>query len=198
MDRKVRWCACPQNEREPVQHNAHCAEQLGSNRSRLQHRACGTGIFNHQLPRIHANFRQFRTVSRDHIEPLRKQGFERIVYIAYRAQGGASEILSIDRQATDLGLSYVHMPVPWQSPTLRDYQTFAAIMRSQPTMKTLLHCQMNYRASAFSFLYRVLELDTPMPTAAADLYQIWSPNSTWMTFINSVLVTNNRPILDTP
>jgi len=90
------------------------------------------------------------------------------------------------------------MPVPWQSPTLRDYQTFAAIMRSQPTMKTLLHCQMNYRASAFSFLYRVLELDTPMPTAAADLYQIWSPNSTWMTFINSVLVTNNRPILDTP
>ena len=133
-----------------------------------------------------------------HLEPLRQQGFERIVYIAYRAQGDASETLSIDRQATDLGLSYVHIPVPWQSPTLRDYQTFAAIMRSQPTMKTLLHCQMNYRASAFSFLYRVLELDTPMPTAAADLYQIWSPNSTWMTFINSVLVTNNRPILDTP
>ena len=149
------------------------------------------------------NYREYTTsfassgqLAGHHLEALKKQGFQRIVYLAYRAHGNASDTLSIDQQATDLGLSYVHIPVPWQSPSQSDYQTFAAVMRAQPAMKTLLHCQMNYRASAFSFLYRVLELDIPMQPAVEDLYEIWNPDKTWLTFINKVLAAHDRPTLD--
>jgi protein tyrosine phosphatase (PTP) superfamily phosphohydrolase (DUF442 family) len=149
------------------------------------------------------NYREYTTsfassgqLAGHHLEPLKKQGFQRIVYLAYRAHGNAPDTLSIDQQATDLGLSYVHIPVPWQSPSQSDYQTFAAVMRAQPAMKTLLHCQMNYRASAFSFLYRVLALGTPTQEALRDLNQIWSPDKTWMTFINTVLAAHDRPMVD--
>ena len=89
-------------------------------------------------------------------------------------------------------------PVPWQAPSLVDYQTFAAVMNSQPGQKTLLHCQMNYRASAFSFLYRVLELDTSLDDAARDLFAVWTPDQTWLEFINNVLAANNRAALLPP
>ena len=131
-----------------------------------------------------------------HLESLQQEGFQRIIYLAYRTRGNSADQLNIDKQATDLGLSYVHIPVPWQSPSLSDYQTFAAVMTSGPSMKTLLHCQMNYRASAFSFLYRVLELGTAYEEAANDLFAIWHPDAIWLEFINGVLAANNRePLL---
>jgi protein tyrosine phosphatase (PTP) superfamily phosphohydrolase (DUF442 family) len=137
-------------------------------------------------------------ITRNHLEPLQQEGFQRIIYLAYRTHGNPADRLSIDRQATDLGLSYVHIPVPWQSPSITHYQTFAAVMTSRPSMKTLLHCQMNYRASAFSFLYRVLELGTPYEEAANDLFAIWQPDDTWLEFINGVLVANDRALLLAP
>ena len=78
------------------------------------------------------------------------------------------------------------------------HQTFAAVMNSQPGQKTLPYCQMNYRASAFSFLYRVLELDTSLDDAAKDLFAVWTPDQTWLEFINNVLVANNRAALLPP
>jgi hypothetical protein len=52
---------------------------------------------------------------------------------------------------------------------------------------------MNYRASAFSFLYRVLELKTPVEKALADLNDIWKLDDTWLTFVNEVLAAHNQP-----
>ncbi|MAD05898.1 MAG: hypothetical protein CMP86_00630 [Gammaproteobacteria bacterium] len=142
-----------------------------------------------------ASFASSGQITGHHLKSLQRDGFKRIVYLAYRSHGNASDQLSIDRQATDLGMSYVHIPVPWQSPSLVDYQTFAAVMNSQPAQKTLLHCQMNYRASAFSFLYRVLELNTPFDEATRDLFAVWNPDKTWLEFINTVLAANNRAAL---
>ena len=145
-----------------------------------------------------AHFASSGQIAGHHLKPLQRDGFQRIVYLAYRGQGNATDRLSIDRQATDLGMSYVHIPVPWQSPSPIDYQTFAAVMNSQPGQKTLLHCQMNYRASAFSFLYRVLELGTPFDEAARDLFAVWNPDQTWLDLINTVLAANNRTALAPP
>ena len=146
------------------------------------------------------NFRQYTPtfassgqIQQQHLQQLQAQGFNRIVYIAYRTHGGDADKLTIDKDATDLGFQYVHIPVPWQSPSLSHYQTFAAVMKSQPSTKTLLHCQMNYRASAFSFLYRVLELKTPVEEALADLKSIWKLDNTWLTFINEVLAAHSQP-----
>ena len=147
------------------------------------------------------NYRQYTAtlassgqLQKSHLQKLQSQGVQRIVYLAYRAHGDADN-LSIDQHATDLGLQYVHIPVPWQSPSISDYRTFAAVMSSQTSANTLVHCQLNYRASAFSFLYRVLVLKTPVNEALLDLTGVWQPNETWWNFINTVLQEHNQPLV---
>ena len=139
-----------------------------------------------------ANLASSGQLQKSHLQELQSQGVQRIVYLAYRAHGDADN-LTIDQHATDLGLQYVHIPVPWQSPSINDYRTFAAVMSSQASANTLVHCQLNYRASAFSFLYRVLVLKTPVDQALLDLTGVWQPNDTWWTFINNVLQEYDHP-----
>ena len=119
-----------------------------------------------------ANLASSGQLQKSHLQELQSQGVQRIVYLAYRAHGDADN-LTIDQHATDLGLQYVHIPVPWQSPSINDYRTFAAVM--------------------FSFLYRVLVLKTPVDQALLDLTGVWQPNDTWWTFINNVLQEYDHP-----
>jgi uncharacterized protein YktB (UPF0637 family) len=65
-------------------------------------------------------------------------------------------------------------------------------MQQEPGRKTLVHCQVNYRASAFVFLYRVLFDDVPMDQAKEAMESVWVPNDTWRAFIFSTLEANGR------
>ena len=112
-------------------------------------------------------------------------GFERVIYLAFSDHDSSLE--GEDRVAKELGMEYVNIPVNWGSPTPEDFAMFAAIMRSAPEKKTLLHCQVNYRASSFSFLYRVIYDDVSVKDAKADLDSVWTPNSIWTTLIHDVL-----------
>lgn len=116
---------------------------------------------------------------------LERQGYERVVYIAWT--DNESSLDGEDRLVKSLGMEYLHIPVEWTEPTASDFYLFAGAMQRAPEKKTLLHCQANYRASAFSFLYRVLYEDVPVAEAKRDLNEIWSPNETWRDFIFSVL-----------
>ena len=71
-----------------------------------------------------------------------------------------------------------------------DDATIAAAIRSDTDARTLLHCQVNYRASAFSFLYRVIYEDAPIADAKADMNSVWTPNETWRDLIFEVLEAN--------
>ncbi|MDZ7769442.1 MAG: hypothetical protein U5K38_10390 [Woeseiaceae bacterium] len=77
--------------------------------------------------------------------------------------------LDEDRLVKSLGMEYMHIPVEWAAPTASDFYLFAGAMQRAPEKKTLLHCQANYRAAAFSFLYRVLHEDLPVAEAKRDL-----------------------------
>jgi protein tyrosine phosphatase (PTP) superfamily phosphohydrolase (DUF442 family) len=112
-------------------------------------------------------------------------GFERIVYIAFSTDGNA--IANEDKIVRDLGMDYVQIPVVWSAPTVADFENFAAVMQQAPDMKTLLHCQVNMRASAFAFLYRVIHEDVPVGVAKADMNTVWQPNETWRELIFDVL-----------
>ena len=62
------------------------------------------------------------------------------------------------------------------------------VVRPQLTdKKTLLHCQVNARATAFSFLYRVLYEEVPVAEAKADMNTVWQPNEVWRDFIFEVM-----------
>jgi protein tyrosine phosphatase (PTP) superfamily phosphohydrolase (DUF442 family) len=112
------------------------------------------------------------------------RGARRVIYLAYTDNDTGIE--DEDRTVMNLGMEYVHIPVDFMEPTLEDFKHFAAVMQASPDKKTLLHCQINLRASTFSFLYRIIYLDTPIKQATDDLQSVWAPNEVWFNFIKTV------------
>ncbi|MFK8052549.1 MAG: protein tyrosine phosphatase family protein [Woeseiaceae bacterium] len=123
--------------------------------------------------------------TKDQFAGLKERGFDRVVYVAYSDHDNF--IPNADRLAKQLGLQYIHIPVEWDAPTRADYDLIAAALQQGDSNKTLLHCQLNYRASAFAMLYRVLVLEVPLSEAKADMNAVWQPNRTWTNFLRETL-----------
>ncbi len=112
-------------------------------------------------------------------------GYERVIYLALTDHD--TSVPNEDRLVRDAGMAFVQIPVVWAKPTPRDFEHFAAIMNAGSVRKTLVHCQINLRASAFSFLYRVIHQGVPVEEAKEDLNTIWAPHPHWRDFIFEVL-----------
>lgn len=138
------------------------------------------------------NFRQYNELLSSSGQPdaaqiadAASQGYERLVYLAFTHIEGSLE--DEDHVVRDAGLEYVHIPVVWEKPTVRDFRHFAAVLESNPGTRTLVHCQVNFRASSFAFLYRVIVLGDDIAAAKADLDSVWPLNETWFRFIHDTL-----------
>ena len=141
------------------------------------------------------NFRQYSSTFASSGQPTREQfstiaenGFERIVYIAFTNNQNA--LPDADLVVKGLGMEYMQVPVDFNNPLPSDFYAFADSMRRNTDKKTLLHCQVNARATAFSFLYRVIYADVPLAQAKADMNTVWQPNEVWRDFIFTVLAEN--------
>ena len=119
------------------------------------------------------------------LQAVSEAGFERVIYLAFSDNQTAIE--AEDRVVKKLGMDYVHIPVDFESPTIEDFEDFAAVMNRDQQKRTLLHCQINLRASTFSFLYRVIYAGVPIAQAKLDLDAIWQPDKVWYRFIVDVL-----------
>ena len=100
---------------------------------------------------------------------------------------------------TNTGMSYVQIPVIWDTPRQSDLDLFFAVMDARGERKTLVHCFANYRASAFTYLYRVLREGVPEEEARNDLHAIWNEEAfqqspQWRAFIDQALATGTREI----
>ena len=142
------------------------------------------------------NFRQYSESfasagqpTREQFQTLKDQGFERIVYIAFTNNPNA--VPDEDQIVKGLGMEYMHVPVDFGNPLPDDFYAFADSMQRNTGKKTLLHCQVNARATAFSFLYRVIYEDVPVEQAKADMNTVWQPNEVWRDFIFEVLAQND-------
>lgn len=80
------------------------------------------------------------------------------------------------------GATYVHVPVSWHAPSDDELEMFLLVMAANPEKKILVHCSANYRASAMTYLYRILELDADPEDAMADVRAVWEPNEIWLNF----------------
>ena len=54
----------------------------------------------------------------------------------------------------------------------------------------LVHCMLNYRASLFTFLYRVVHERVPAVVAFEAVAQVWEPQDQWVAFGQMVLDRN--------
>lgn len=138
------------------------------------------------------NYRQYTPLfssagqpSREQLPLIKKAGYDRVIYIAFN--NGRTAIPDEDQVVKDLGMDYLHIAVDFNKPTIRDFDAFADAMQREPQSKTFLHCQVNARATAFSFLYRVLYQGVDIAQAKADMNSVWQPNEVWRDFIFAVM-----------
>jgi protein tyrosine phosphatase (PTP) superfamily phosphohydrolase (DUF442 family) len=85
-----------------------------------------------------------------------------------------------------LGMVYTHIPVDWENPQAVDLQRFFEAVEAHPGQRIWVHCVMNYRVSAFVYLYRTLRMGTPPAEAWADLTRIWTPDGIWAAWMGSL------------
>ncbi len=126
-----------------------------------------------------------------HVDALAEAGIELVVNLA-----PASEERNKDEGflLTGKGVSYVQIPVKWDQPTDSDLQLFFAVMSARRDRSTLVHCFANYRASAFTYLYRVMALGVDEELARKDLAKIWDDEAfdhapQWRVFIDKHLAS---------
>jgi protein tyrosine phosphatase (PTP) superfamily phosphohydrolase (DUF442 family) len=116
---------------------------------------------------------------------LADQGFEVVVNLAPPSNDGA--VADEGKLVGEDGGAYVNIPVNWQRPTYEDFALFSAVMNGARDRKVLVHCQLNMRASAFTFLYRVIHEGVAPEEAMEALRAVWIPRDQWATFSADVL-----------
>jgi protein tyrosine phosphatase (PTP) superfamily phosphohydrolase (DUF442 family) len=86
-----------------------------------------------------------------------------------------------------LGLEYVHIPVPFDSPTREALFAFFEAMEARKGKRIWLHCAANFRVTAFLGLYRQIREGLPREQAFALMDETWKPNAVWEHFIGEQL-----------
>lgn len=116
---------------------------------------------------------------------LKAAGYAAVINLA---PGNTPDAINDEAQILQSqGIEFVHVPIPWQSPEAEHLQATAAALTRLLGKKVLVHCQMNMRASAITFLYRTIYANETPAVAWIDLKRVWTPNEQWMKFIDEQL-----------
>lgn len=140
-------------------------------------------IFNYR--ELDATLSTAGQVTDEQVPQLAEDGYGLVVNLAVAdPERNANEAFLV----TQAGISYTQIPVVWDTPTFEDLELFFAVMDARGERRTLVHCFANFRASAFTYLYRTIRLGVPEAEARADLEAIWTEEAwteypQWVAFI---------------
>jgi protein tyrosine phosphatase (PTP) superfamily phosphohydrolase (DUF442 family) len=117
---------------------------------------------------------------------LKEQGVKVVIDLRDEPPSGEKERLAKQ------GIEWINIPVEWSDPRAADFDRFSASMREHQQDHVLVQCAANYRASAMTYLYRVVVENVPEEEAEEDLHAVWNPdeNDTWRDYINDIKATN--------
>lgn len=108
----------------------------------------------------------------DQVALLADAGYEVVVNLAVAdEERNAREGFFVTRE----GMTYVHIPVDWNDPSLDDVELFFDVMQANADRKVYVHCFANMRASAFVYMYRTLIEGVPEAEARATMNEVWDP-----------------------
>src|SRR6266498_3790007 len=94
-----------------------------------------------------------------------------------------------DELAANLGIEYLNIPVIWRAPEPEKLVQFMDEMDAHAGKRIHVHCEANYRASAFIMMYRVLRLGWKKEDAIPIMEKMWNPEDfpVWQKFIDDNL-----------
>lgn len=93
-----------------------------------------------------------------------------------------------DERATveSFGMDYVHIPVPFSSPTLEHFLQFEKELLTRKAVPVLVHCALNWRATSFAALFAERHLGWTRAQADDLRGALWSPNEVWNAWASSI------------
>jgi len=94
-----------------------------------------------------------------------------------------------DTLVNELGMEYLNFPITWRAPETEALTKFLDAMDANAGKKIHVHCEANYRASAFIMIYRVLRLGWKKEDAVPVMERMWNPEDfpVWQKFIDNNL-----------
>lgn len=88
-----------------------------------------------------------------------------------------------------LGMTYIHLPVNWSTPTRDGLNIFMEKMDANRDKKLHVHCEANFRATAFIAIYRIMRLGWKEDDALEIMHTIWDEDAfpIWKMFIEDAI-----------
>ena len=98
-------------------------------------------------------------------------------------------LLNEKQLVESLGMEYIHIPVNWSTPTRDGLNVFMDEMDVNRDKKIHVHCEANFRASAFIAIYRIMRLSWQEDDALKIMRQIWDEDAypIWKMFIEDAI-----------
>ena len=113
---------------------------------------------------------------------IKQQGFEIIMNLGMPDHENA--LKDEGSIVTGLHMTYIHLPVPFDSPTPKHVSQYFNFLEILKDRKIWVHCIYNWRVSAFTFHYldKVAEFKTS--TARSMVFNDWEPDEVWQDVLN--------------
>ncbi len=127
--------------------------------------------------KINENIATSGQPTREQFRQIADAGYEFVINLAVAHSEGRIE--KEDEIVSDLEMNYIHIPVEFKEPTLQNLKDFIQILSSLSKRKVWIHCIMNYRVSAFMYVYHKYILQTPFDNIDLSVFEEWSPDEQW-------------------
>jgi len=126
----------------------------------------------------------------EQLADVRDEGYQVVVNLAPVDE--RTEAIDEATVVPELGMTYHHLPVPWDDPRPEHFRQFTEIMDGIGTDKVLVHCMANYRVTAFYSLYATQRKGWSDAQADELMARVWGEppaqqmDDAWRTFVESV------------
>jgi len=114
---------------------------------------------------------------REQFQFIADSGFTAVINLAMPQH--ADSIDDEGRLVTELGMNYFHLPVPFDKPEIDHLRQFFALLDAQAGRKLFIHCILNYRVSAFMYLYLRLRRNFTERQARSPILEKWEMEPQW-------------------
>lgn len=108
-------------------------------------------------------------------------GYSAVINLASHDSDGA--ISNEGSIIASLGMSYVHIPVPFDCPTVEHLKLFCRVMESLRGRRIWVHCAVNYRVSAFLYHYLRAVRKLGDTESRSAMFDRWAPDEIWREFL---------------
>jgi len=111
--------------------------------------------------------------TREQLEQIASGGYTAVVNLAMHDSDNA--IPEEGNIVASLGMSYFHLPVPFEKPEATHLARFIRLMVALDGEKVFVHCAINARVSAFMYKYLTLAKGHDGENCKSPLLHLWLP-----------------------